>query len=182
MLRNPNMHRISVKALPIRIAGTERNSVVDGPGVRFVIFTQGCFHNCPGCHNPHTHDINGGHLTDTAELWKLIDSDPLIEGITFSGGEPFLWGKELAEIAAAAHKKNLNILTFSGFTFEQLAEKAESDDGIKALLTESDYLIDGPFILEERDLMLKFRGSRNQRVLDITAYPNRKTARPADFI
>lgn len=175
MLHNPlRRSKITVEPMPIRIAGTERGSIVDGPGVRFVIFTQGCFHNCEGCHNPSTHDPDGGHLTDTAELWKLIDGNPLIEGITFSGGEPFLWAEQLAEIGRAAIQKKLDIITYSGFTYERLLEMAETDRGTRELLTVTNYLIDGPFILSRRDISLRFRGSSNQRILDITAYPNNR--------
>jgi len=173
-LYNRAAKKTVVPPLPLRIAGLEAGSVVDGPGIRFVIFTQGCPHNCPGCHNPGTHPPDGGCMTDTAELWRKIDADPTLQGITFSGGEPFLWGSELSLIGAAAHEKKLTVLTYSGFTFEELRLKAGSDSGVFDLLSVTDWLIDGPYIEAQRDLTLRFRGSRNQRILDITAYPGNK--------
>jgi len=166
-----------IQALPIRIAGYTAESVVDGPGVRAVIFVQGCPHHCPDCHNPQTHSPDGGRETTTAELWKAIDANPLLNGVTFSGGEPFLWAAELAEIGRAAREKGLHIITYSGYTFEQLLEMADRQPGTEALLRVTDILIDGPFIRSRRSLSLAFRGSDNQRLLDISAYPNRKTAK-----
>ncbi len=161
-----------VSKLPIRLYGTVSESIVDGPGIRFVIFVQGCPHHCPGCHNPLSHDPEGGTLTDTAALWDEILAHPYIDGITFSGGEPFTHAAALAEIGRAAREKGLNVMTYSGYTWERLLDMADSDPGIKSLLTVTNYLVDGPFVLAERDLTLKYRGSRNQRILDITCYPN----------
>ena len=161
-----------VETLPIRVAGVVRESIVDGPEVRYVVFVQGCPHHCPGCHNPETHDPEGGTLTSTSIIWKEIQSNPILHGLTFSGGEPFLWGHELAVIGRAAHEIGMDVFTYTGYTYEQLLAKAETEAPVKELLTVSDYLVDGPFILAERDLSLKFRGSRNQRILDIACYPN----------
>lgn len=174
MLHNKNAKKIVVLPLPLRIAGFVGESVVDGPGIRSVIFTQGCPHHCPGCHNPETHTPDGGYMTDTAALWQKINANPTLQGITFSGGEPFLWGRELSAIGIAAHEKKLSVLTYSGFTFEELRDMAEKDKGVRDLLTVTDWLIDGPYIESERDLILRFRGSRNQRILDIAAYPGSK--------
>lgn len=174
MLHNKAAKKIVVLPLPVRIAGFVGESVVDGPGIRSVIFTQGCPHNCPGCHNPETHAPDGGYITDTAALWQKISANPTLQGITFSGGEPFLWGRELSLIGIAAHERKLNVLTYSGFTFEELRGMAEKDRGIRDLLTVTDWLIDGPYVESERDLTLRFRGSRNQRILDIAAYPGSK--------
>ncbi|MDD4774406.1 MAG: 4Fe-4S single cluster domain-containing protein [Eubacteriales bacterium] len=176
MLHNRSAKKIVVPALPVRIAGFTEESVVDGPGLRSVIFTQGCPHRCPGCHNPDTHSAEGGYMTDTAELWRKIDANPTLEGITFSGGEPFLWAPALAAIGRAAHEKKLTVLTYTGYTFEELREAAVSDAGIKELLTVTDWLIDGPYIAALRDLTLRFRGSGNQRILDIGAYPGNDRA------
>lgn len=158
--------------MPIRIAGSVRESIVDGPRLRYVLFTQGCPHRCNGCHNPETHDPEGGKLTSTAAIWREIASNPMLRGITFSGGEPFMWAEELAEIGRAAVARSLDILVYTGYTYEKLLEKATTNDGIHRLLSVTNYLIDGPFILEKRDLSLQFRGSSNQRILDITCYPN----------
>ena len=170
-----------VSKLSIRLYGTVSESIVDGPGIRFVIFVQGCPHHCPGCHHPQSHDPEGGTLTDTAALWEKILAHPHIDGITFSGGEPFTHAAALAEIGRAAREKGLNVMTYSGYTYERLLAMADSDPGIKSLLTVTNYLVDGPFVLAERDLTLKYRGSRNQRILDVTCYPNSAEAVVMDW-
>ena len=167
--------------LPIRLYGTVSESIVDGPGIRFVIFVQGCPHHCPGCHNPQSHDPDGGTLTDTAALWETVLAHPDIDGITFSGGEPFTHAAALAEIGRAARDKGLNVMTYSGYTWERLLELAKTDPGIHDLLAVTDYLVDGPFVLAQRDLTLKYRGSSNQRILDITCYPNSADAAVLDW-
>ncbi|MBQ2724458.1 MAG: radical SAM protein [Clostridia bacterium] len=173
--------QISVKKIPVRLFGTVSESIVDGPGIRFVIFVQGCPHHCPGCHNPGSHDPEGGTLTDTSALWDTILKYPHIDGITFSGGEPFTHAAALAELGKAAREKGLNVMTYSGYTYGRLLEMAETDSAVHELLTVTNYLVDGPFILAERDLTLKYRGSRNQRILDVTCYPNSADAAEADF-
>ena len=163
--------------LPLRIAGVVEESIVDGPALRFVIFVQGCPHDCPGCHNPQTHDPSGGEETDTLELLKKIKANPMLRGVTFSGGEPFMWGAELAVIAVAAKEtRGLNVMVWSGYTYEELLVKAKTEAGTEALLRAADYLVDGRFERERRDLNLLFRGSSNQRILDISGYPNRREA------
>lgn len=147
----------------IRTSGFINDSIVDGPGLRYVIFTQGCKHNCPGCHNPQTHDINGGTLTDISEIKANIEKNGLLDGITFSGGEPFLQPEACAEIAKWAKDRGLNIISFSGFTYEQLLEMPNVQDFLNLV----DILIDGPFILSQKSLNLSFRGSKNQRVIDL---------------
>ena len=163
--------------LPLRLHGAVRESIVDGPRLRFVVFVQGCPHHCPGCHNPDSHDPAGGYVSSTTRLWNAIRENPLLRGVTFSGGEPFLWGEELAEIGRAAHEAGLDVMTYSGYTYEILLEKAKTDKNVKKLLTVTDFLVDGPFILAQRDLTLKFRGSTNQRILDVRCYPNSDNAR-----
>ncbi len=150
----------------IRIAGTANDSIVDGPGLRFAIFTQGCPHGCPGCHNPHTHDFSGGKLTAISELTDKIKSNPLLDGVTFTGGEPFCQPLQLAEAARALRGTGLNIVTYTGYTFEYLIEHADDENHFMDLLECTDILIDGPFIESQRSIELKFRGSRNQRILD----------------
>ncbi len=162
----------SIKNMPIRLAGIVRESIVDGPGLRFVVFVQGCPHKCEGCHNPETHDFLGGSMTTTAKIWAEIEKNPMIKGVTFSGGEPFCQPRELAEIGKAAREKGLHVMTYSGFTYDVLLKKAETDEGVRELLSVTNYLVDGPFVASQRDLSLLYRGSKNQRVLDITCYPN----------
>jgi anaerobic ribonucleoside-triphosphate reductase activating protein len=153
--------------MELRIAGITRESVVDGPGMRLVIFTQGCPHHCAGCHNPETHDPAGGRLMDSTEIINLIERAHLIRGVTFSGGEPFLQAGVLAKVAATVRRYGLDIVTYTGFLFERLVEQAAIDADIFALLTQTDILIDGPYKKDERDLRLAFRGSRNQRLIDV---------------
>ncbi|MCQ2551073.1 MAG: anaerobic ribonucleoside-triphosphate reductase activating protein [Clostridia bacterium] len=153
--------------MDLRLAGIVRESIVDGPGIRFTIFCQGCPHNCEGCHNMQTHDFNGGTMTSQEKILNAIDENPLLQGVTFSGGEPFSQADALAELAVKLKERNLNIYSYSGWTFEQLMEKAKKEEGVRKLLENIDVLIDGPFILKERDLSLLFRGSRNQRLIDV---------------
>ena len=147
----------------IRIAGTVNDSIVDGPGIRYTIFTQGCPHHCHGCHNPQTWNLDGGKVVEISEIVKDFETNPLLCGVTFSGGEPFIQPKPLIEIAKIAKSKGLNVLSYTGFLYEDILKDEEK----YSLLKELDYLIDGPFILEQRDLELKYAGSRNQRMIDV---------------
>lgn len=154
--------------MELRIAGTVNDSIVDGPGIRFTIFVQGCPHNCKGCHNPHTHDFEGGTIVDTEELFEKIKGNPLLDGVTFSGGEPFCHAQALSGLGRQIKELGLNIITYTGYTFEQLYEKRNEHCWNK-LLEVTDFLIDGPFILEQKDWEIKFRGSSNQRYIDCQA-------------
>ena len=151
--------------MELRIAGTVNDSIVDGPGIRFTIFVQGCPHNCEGCHNPQTHDFNGGTVTTTEELLEKIKVNPLLDGVTFSGGEPFCQAEALAELGKQIKDLGLNVITYTGYTFEQLYENRDKNHWGE-LLGVTDYLIDGPFILAQKDWEIKFRGSSNQRYID----------------
>lgn len=156
--------------MKIRLSGVVEESIVDGPGFRYVIFTQGCPHNCEGCHNPQTHDPAGGYEEDTDKLFSDIVKDPLLDGVTFSGGEPFCQCPPLAALAGklrAAFGDKLSIMSYSGFTYEQLMKMAEKDEDCRALLGSLDYLVDGKFEIAKRSLELKFRGSSNQRFIDM---------------
>ena len=126
--------------MQLRIAGTVENSIVDGEGIRYTIFVQGCPHGCPGCHNPQTHDFQGGKLVDAAVLLKEIASDPLLDGVTFSGGEPFCQAAALAALGKQVHDLGLNLVTYTGYTLEQLL--ADGREDWMALLNETDILID----------------------------------------
>lgn len=150
----------------IRIAGMVNDSIVDGAGLRFTVFTQGCPHHCAGCHNPQTHDFSVGKVIDTEEIVQTFCKNPLLDGITLSGGEPFCQSEACLQLAKAAHAAGLNVWAYSGYTFEELlAGKA----GWKRLLQEVDVLVDGPFLLEKRTLECRFRGSSNQRLIDVQA-------------
>lgn len=152
--------------MELRIAGTANDSIVDGPGIRFTIFTQGCPHHCEGCHNPQTHDFSGGTITNTDELLKRIKSNPLLDGVTFSGGEPFCQAEALAELGTKIKALGLNIVTYTGYTFEELYADRHKN-GFGELLSVTDYLIDGPFVLAQKNWEIRFRGSSNQRIIDV---------------
>ncbi|NLT15534.1 MAG: anaerobic ribonucleoside-triphosphate reductase activating protein [Clostridiales bacterium] len=149
----------------MRIAGLVQDSIVDGPGLRFTVFTQGCPHRCEGCHNPETHDPDGGKEIPVDEVIKQMRSNPLTDGVTLSGGEPFAQAEDCAAIAEAAKKAGLNVWTYTGYTFEQLFNLSDPD--MKKLLNLTDVLVDGLFILAERSLAIKWRGSKNQRLIDV---------------
>ena len=151
----------------LRIAGIEPESFVDGPGIRMTIFTQGCHHNCPGCQNPQTHDFNGGHFIDIDEIVSMIDENPLLDGITFSGGDPMDQAEALIPLARIIKERGLNLVIFTGYTYERLMELSASRPGFFELLSFADILIDGPFIMAKKSLELKFRGSSNQRIIDL---------------
>ncbi len=149
----------------LRVNGIVEESVADGPGLRYVVFTQGCPHNCRGCHNPETHDPAGGYDLRVDDICVAFTENPLLSGITFSGGEPFLQPEPLCLLAEYAHRLHRNVITYSGFTFERLLLQAETNPFVGRLLDLTDVLIDGPYIEARRDLELPFRGSANQRML-----------------
>ncbi len=153
--------------MKIRVAGIAKESVVDGPGIRAVVFAQGCPRQCPGCHNPDALDPTGGEEIDTAQVVREVAGNPIIRGVSFSGGDPFMQAVGFVELAVQLRERGLNILTFTGYTWEDLQLLAASDQAIAELIKLSDWLIDGPFIEEEKDLSLAFRGSKNQRIIDV---------------
>lgn len=151
----------------VRIAGIVEESITDGPGIRYVIFVQGCPHHCKGCHNPETHNFNDGKLKNVDEIIADIEKDPLIDGVTFSGGEPLCQAKNLLPIATRAKSKGLDTALYTGYTIEQLLEMDNRD--IMELLEYIDVLIDGRFEIAQRTLDVKFVGSRNQRIINLPA-------------
>lgn len=150
----------------LKIAGLVEESIVDGPGIRFVVFTQGCPHDCKGCHNPQTHDFNLGEYINIDDLAKRINSNPLLKGVTLSGGEPFMQCEALVELISKLNN-NLDIITYSGFTFEEIVKKANNENRFMDLLNYTDILIDGRFEEEKKDENLAFRGSSNQRAINV---------------
>lgn len=152
----------------IRLASKlQRNSIVDGEGIRAVVWTQGCPHNCPGCHNPETHDFEGGVLVDVEELKEEINSLDSEVGVTLSGGDPFVQPEACLEIAKYCHKIDLNVWCYTGYTYEQLLKKSEDNPVISDFLNEIDVLVDGRFVQRLKSLEAKFRGSKNQRLIDM---------------
>ena len=157
----------STDSTEIRISGIARDSIVDGEGIRLTVFTQGCPRRCPGCHNPETQPLVGGRTTTVGAVVAELDENPLLTGLTLSGGEPFLQPGALLPLARAAHARGHDVWSYTGFTLEEL--RAQGDTDVDALLEELDVLVDGDYREELRDLTLHFRGSRNQRVIDLAA-------------
>ena len=160
--------------MKIRIADIIEESFVDGEGVRFVIFVQGCHHHCKGCHNPATHHFNGGRVVDTEEIISKFATAPLIKGITLSGGEPLCQIKAATELAIAAQNAGLNVWCYTGYIYENLISNSGATeenfftlDEVNNFLDYVDVLVDGPFVESQRDLTMNFCGSRNQRLIDI---------------
>jgi anaerobic ribonucleoside-triphosphate reductase activating protein len=155
----------------LRLAGVVRESIVDGPGLRFTVFAQGCPHHCEGCHNVGTHDFDGGTDAEIQTILREIDKNPLLSGVTFSGGEPFCQAEGFCELARGIKERGLHIVTFSGYSYEELQALADAEnsagEAIQTLLDLTDLLIDGRFELPLRDLTLCFRGSQNQRLIDM---------------
>lgn len=151
--------------MKIRIAGTVNDSIVDGPGLRYVVFVQGCSHRCPGCHNPETWDPYGGKEVDTHDLGQEMAKNPLLSGLTLSGGEPFDQPEASTWLTMHARVQGKNVWCYTGYTWEEIMEK----NSLKwnALLHFIDVLVDGPFIQEQKSLDLDYRGSRNQRLIDV---------------
>lgn len=155
--------------MKIKLFGTANDSIVDGPGIRYAVFTQGCPHNCEGCHNPGSHDPDGGYWEEIDNIINKIRKNPLLDGVTLSGGEPFMQARECAEIAKKVHDMGLNVITYTGFTFEELIANADKKNGFSELLKNTDILVDGRFVLEKRSVDLNFKGSSNQRLIDVRA-------------
>ena len=148
----------------LNLSGIVSDSIVDGPGIRTTIFSQGCPHHCPGCHNPETWNFGCGTDMEEERLVEIVQSNPLCRGVTFSGGEPFAQPAGFAKLARLLKEKGYEVASYTGYTFEQLL-KGSADQ--RALLESIDVLIDGPFLLAEKSLEVPFRGSKNQRILDV---------------
>lgn len=150
--------------LQLNVAGIVQDSIVDGPGLRTAVFCQGCPRRCPDCHNPETWAFGQGTDMGMEDLLDIIQSNPLCRGVTFSGGEPFSQAEALAPLARRLKELGYETASYTGYTFEELYN---GTDAQRDLLDALDVLIDGPFLLEEKSLELNFRGSRNQRVLNV---------------
>ena len=146
------------------LSGIVSDSIVDGPGIRTTIFCQGCPHHCEGCHNPETWDFGCGTQLSVERIADIVRSNPLCKGVTFSGGEPFAQPEGFTRLAKVLKEQGYEVASYSGFTFEELLN---GSDAQQELLRSIDILIDGPFLLNQRSLELVFRGSRNQRILDV---------------
>ena len=149
----------------VRIARKVEESIVDGPGLRYVLFTQGCPHHCPGCHNPATHAVSGGVEVSLDDILRDIRKNSITRGVTFSGGEPFLQSETLAPLAAELKRQGYHLMAYTGYLMEELLARPRHATFLASL----DVVVDGPFVLERRSLDLKFRGSSNQRFIDVPA-------------
>ena len=146
------------------LAGIVSDSIVDGPGIRVSFFCQGCPHHCPGCHNPETWEFGCGTPMEEERLVEIVESNPLCRGVTFSGGEPFAQAAGFARLAGMLKARGYEVASYSGYTFEELLGGSEDQ---KKLLASLDILIDGRFVQAQKSLEIPFRGSRNQRILDV---------------
>lgn len=151
----------------IKIAGIVKESIVDGPGIRLVVFGQGCKHHCPGCHNPESHSFEGGELMEIDSIIELVKENPLLDGVTLSGGDPFEQSESFAILAKKVKELGLNIITYTGYTYEEILDNIDLVPGWKKLLYSTDILVDGKFEIDKKSLMLKFKGSSNQRIIDV---------------
>lgn len=152
--------------MTLNVAGCNKESIVDGTGIRYTIFVQGCPHNCPGCHNPETHKFGIGTDLDFEQIYKDISCNVLLDGVTYSGGEPMCFAEKLIELSKYLKDKMGSEFTFwcyTGYVYEEIIK----DPKRLELLGYLDVLVDGPYIQEKRDLTLSFRGSSNQRIIDV---------------
>lgn len=153
--------------LQIRLAGEiTTDSIVDGEGIRSVIWCQGCIHNCPGCHNPETHDFNSGYLIDVETVCEKIKNLEFQDGITLSGGDPLCQIEACKHIAKFCQEIGLNVWCYTGYKMEDLLKRSVKENHLKELLENIDVLVDGKFILELKSFNVPFRGSQNQRLIN----------------
>lgn len=165
----------------IRLAGIKKNSVVDGPGIRYSIYVQGCSHRCVGCHNPETHDPLGGYTLPTTELAAMVNDERWIDGVTISGGEPFEQAGPVVNLVKLLNNSDKLIL-YSGYTFEFLLAMGEINKDVKELLLAGWLLIDGPYLNEKKSLSIAYRGSLNQRIIDLSLSLEAKKAVTCDIV
>lgn len=159
--------------MKIRLASDlQEDSIVDGLGIRTVIWTQGCSHNCPSCHNPSTHDFSGGEEVELDDVIYRLENLVGQDGVTFSGGDPMFQPKQCALLARKVHDLNMNVWAYTGFTYEQLLNSKNKD--ILDFLNNIDVLIDGKFDISKKSMDIRFRGSTNQRVIDVKESLNQK--------
>lgn len=151
----------------VLLAAILYESLVNGPGLRRVLFAQICKHNCKGCFNPDTHSENGGRLVDMDEIIKDINSNTMLSGVTFSGGDPFEQADKFAYIAKGVAKPGFDIWSYTGYTYEYIVANKEKHKGWEELLNNIDVLVDGKFEEDKKDPLRKYRGSSNQRIIDV---------------
>jgi anaerobic ribonucleoside-triphosphate reductase activating protein len=165
----------------LSVGGIEAESIVDGPGFRYVVFVQGCRLACPGCHNPQLQPFSGGRAVPIGEILGALKANALLDGLTLSGGEPFAQALSCAVLAERARAAGFSVMTYTGYCWEELLAPGRED--WRRLIEATDILVDGPFLRELRDPDLRFRGSSNQRLIDVrrSLRENRVTELPEDF-
>lgn len=151
----------------MRVMNITHDSVVDGEGLRTTIFFAGCPHKCSGCHNPESWDLNNGVEMSVEDVLEEIKSNPLTD-VTLSGGDPFLQSEEVSILAKEINSLGKNIWIYTGYTLDELLRS--NDETKKSLLHQCDVLVDGRFVLEERDISLSFKGSKNQKIYNVKNY------------
>ena len=151
----------------INLFGTANDSIVDGPGLRYVVFTQGCPHKCKGCHNPESQEFQDNKIMEVDDIVDDVKSNPLVQGVTLSGGEPFSQVEPCAELAEKLKAQGYNIWCYTGALYENHAEEAKDNEAVAKLLDNLDVLVDGPFIEEKMSYSADWRGSTNQRLIDM---------------
>ena len=156
----------------IRLAGIAENSLVNGKGLRKVFFSQGCSHHCEGCFNQHTWEFAGGRMFDMDELVQKVKDEPFLDGVTFSGGDPFQQADKFAYLAKKLHEANINIWAYTGYKFEELMKLAQTNPHIKEMINNVDVIVDGRFMKDKMSENLKYCGSSNQRVIDVKSSLN----------
>jgi len=159
--------------MEIRIYGLVNDSIVDGPGLRFSVFTQGCHHHCPGCHNPESHDPEGGTVYTVDEVIAQMTANPLLDGITLTGGDPMYDPEKTANLLYSLYIrlgdrwKQLNVWLYTGYKWEQLMDHYQKNNDVGRILALTDVVVDGKFLEHYADARLAFRGSYNQRMIDV---------------
>ena len=154
----------------LQVAGFLDNSLANGKGLRSVLFTSGCKHNCKGCHNKPMQSFEYGEEVPVSVVFDRIKSNkPLIKGVTFSGGEPFEQAENLSKLAKLVKDEGINIWCYTGYTFEYMIKSLDEKQGWRELLSCIDVLVDGKFEQDKWDAELKYKGSSNQRIIDVKA-------------
>lgn len=147
----------------LRLAGLVNDSITDGPGLRLAVFLQGCPRRCEGCHNPGAQPFDGGYDMSDEEILAIIKKNPILSGVTLTGGEPFCQAEKLLKLAKETKALGLELAIYTGYTFEEVMENEE----MNRLACLADVIVDGEFVLAQRDLSQKFKGSKNQRIIDV---------------
>ncbi|MDP4147317.1 MAG: anaerobic ribonucleoside-triphosphate reductase activating protein [Bacillota bacterium] len=151
----------------VRLSGIAYESLVNGPGLRRVIFAQGCKHKCKGCFNEDTHSLEGGEFMNMDDIIEDIKDNPFLKGVTFSGGDPWEQADKFSYMAPNIKALGLNIWCYTGYTFEYILENKDKRAGWNELLSNIDVLVDGKFEEDKYSANLRYRGSENQRIINI---------------